>query len=63
MSVFVDTNVFLRSVQPTHPSHGAAVRGVARLIREGESLVVTPQILTFNGDDFSRYRIEVVTPS
>ena len=45
MSVFVDTNVFLRSVQPTHPSHGAAVRSVARLIREGESLVVTPQII------------------
>ena len=45
MSVFVDTNVLLRSVQPTHPSHGAAVRSVARLIREGESLVVTPQII------------------
>lgn len=45
MSVFVDTNVLLRSVQPTHPLHDAAVRSVSGLIRGGESLVVTPQII------------------
>lgn len=45
MSVFVDTNVLLRSVQPSHPMHAAAVRAVAGLIRDGEGLVVTPQIV------------------
>jgi predicted nucleic acid-binding protein len=45
MSVFVDTNVLLRSVQPSHPMHDAAVRAVAGLIRDGEVLVVTPQIV------------------
>jgi hypothetical protein len=25
MSVLVDTNIFLRSAQPSHPLHGAAV--------------------------------------
>jgi len=45
MSVFVDTNVLLRSVQPSHPMHDPAVRTVAALIRDGEPLVVTPQIV------------------
>jgi predicted nucleic acid-binding protein len=44
MSVFVDTNVLLRSVQPAHPLHGAAVRAIAALIRDSETLVITPQI-------------------
>jgi predicted nucleic acid-binding protein len=44
MSVFVDTNVLLRSVQPTHPLHGAAVRAIAALIRDNEPVVITPQI-------------------
>jgi predicted nucleic acid-binding protein len=43
MSVFVDTNILLRSVQPSHPMHEAAVRSVAALIRDGEPLVITPQ--------------------
>ena len=45
MSVFVDTNVLLRSVQPSHPMHDSAVRSVAALIREGEPVVITPQIV------------------
>lgn len=45
MSVFVDTNVLLRSVQPSHPMHDAAVGAVATLIRDGEQLVITPQII------------------
>jgi predicted nucleic acid-binding protein len=45
MSVFIDTNVLLRSVQPSHPMHAAAVRAVAGFIRDGEALVVTPQVV------------------
>lgn len=45
MSILVDTNVLLRSVQPSHPLHGPAVRTIASLMRDGESLVITPQIV------------------
>ena len=45
MSVFVDTNVVLRSVQPSHPMHAAAVRAVTSLIRDDEALFITPQIV------------------
>lgn len=45
MSVLVDTNVLLRSVQPSHPMHGPAVRTIASLMRDAESLVITPQIV------------------
>jgi predicted nucleic acid-binding protein len=45
MSVFVDTNIFLRSVQPSHPLHGVAVSTVASLIALGTPLMVTPQIM------------------
>jgi predicted nucleic acid-binding protein len=45
MSVFVDTNILLRSVQPSHPMHDAAVRSVAALMRDGEPLVITPRIV------------------
>jgi predicted nucleic acid-binding protein len=45
MSVFVDTNVLLRSVQPSHPMHERVVRSVSELIAGGESLVFTPQIV------------------
>lgn len=45
MSVFVDTNVLLRSVQPAHPLHGAAVRAIAAAIRDSEPLLITPQIV------------------
>jgi len=42
--IFVDTNVWLRSVQPTHPLHQAAVDTLAALIAANEVLVITPQI-------------------
>ncbi len=45
MSVFVDTNIFLRSAQPSHPLHGVAVSAVASLIALGTPLTVTPQIM------------------
>ena len=45
MSVLIDTNVLLRSVQPSHPMHGPAVRTVATLIRDGEAVLITPQIV------------------
>lgn len=45
MSVFVDTNIFLCSAQPSHPLHSVAVSTVASLIALGTPLVVTPQIM------------------
>lgn len=45
MSVFVDTNILLRSIQPSHPHHAAAVNSVASFIAAGTSLMVTPQIV------------------
>ena len=44
MSVLVDTNILLRSAQPSHTVHDRAVRAVSTLIEEGEALVFTPQI-------------------
>ncbi len=41
---FVDTNVWLRAVQPTHPLHQVAVDSIAALIGVSDALVVTPQI-------------------
>jgi len=45
MSVFVDTNILLPSVQPSHSLHEAAVNSVASLIAAGTPLMVTPQIV------------------
>ena len=45
MSVFVDTNILLRSIQPSDPSHQVAVRAITTLIEAGEVLMVTPQVL------------------
>lgn len=45
MSVVVDTNIFLRSAQPSHPLHGVAVSAVASLIALDTPLTVTPQIM------------------
>jgi predicted nucleic acid-binding protein len=44
MSVFVDTNILLRSIQPSDPSHEVAVRATSALMEAGEKLVVTPQV-------------------
>lgn len=43
MSVLVDTNVLLRSVQPSHPMHAMAVRALAVLMEQEEPLAVTVQ--------------------
>lgn len=45
MSVFVDTNILLRSVQPSHPHHERAVGSVAGLLASATPLVVTPQVM------------------
>lgn len=45
MSVFVDTNVLLRSIEVSDPAHEAAVRAIAGLMKVGEALIVTPQII------------------
>ncbi len=59
--IFVDTNVWLRSVQPTHPLHQAAVDTIARLIEA--NVYGISRIVTFNGDDFTRYpHIETIEP-
>lgn len=43
MSVLVDTNVLLRRVQRSHPSHAVAVESVARLVAAGEPVYFTLQ--------------------
>lgn len=43
MSILLDTNVLLRRVQPSHPSHALAVEGVARLLAAGETVHFTLQ--------------------
>jgi predicted nucleic acid-binding protein len=45
MALLVDTNVLLRSVQPTHPMHASAVRALAVLMEREEPLVVSIQNL------------------
>jgi len=45
MSVFVDTNVILRSIEPGDPSHAPAVRAITALMKTGEPVVITPQIV------------------
>jgi len=45
MSIFVDTNVLLRIIEVSDPSHDVAVRALAALLKAGESLIVTPQIV------------------
>jgi predicted nucleic acid-binding protein len=44
MSVFVDSNVLLRTADPGDPKHTDAVHSIASLIAAGQSLVMTPQI-------------------
>ncbi|MCA1568115.1 MAG: PIN domain-containing protein [Acidobacteria bacterium] len=43
MSYLVDTNILLRSAQPSHPMHADATRAVGRLLAGGEILSVIPQ--------------------
>lgn len=43
MSFLVDTNVLLRSAQPSHPMHADAARAVGDLLSRGEILHIVPQ--------------------
>lgn len=43
MSILIDTNLLLRSVQPSHPMYASAVRALARLMEWEEALVVSIQ--------------------
>jgi predicted nucleic acid-binding protein len=43
VSILVDTNVLLRRVQPSHPSHAVAVESIARLLAAGEAVYFTLQ--------------------
>lgn len=43
MSFLVDTNVLLRSAQPSHSMHADAVRAVGELLARGELLSIIPQ--------------------
>jgi predicted nucleic acid-binding protein len=45
MSVFIDTNVLVRSIEPSSSMHDAAVRAIVSIIASGEVAVVTPQIM------------------
>lgn len=42
MSVLVDTNILLRSIEPLHPQHAIAVGAVSQLLAES-----TPVYFTF----------------
>ena len=43
MSFLVDTNVLLRSAQPSHPMHADAARAIVELLARGETLSIIPQ--------------------
>ena len=45
MSYLVDTNILLRSVQPSHPMHADAAGAVGKLSAQGEQLLIVPQNL------------------
>lgn len=43
MPTLIDTNVLLRSVQPSHPMHASAVRALEVLLKRDEVLIVALQ--------------------
>ena len=43
MSILIDTNILLRRVQPSHPSHALSVESVSRLMAAGEPVHFTSQ--------------------
>jgi predicted nucleic acid-binding protein len=45
MSYLVDTNVLLRSIQASNPSHSDAAKAIASLMRQGQELSITAQNL------------------
>jgi predicted nucleic acid-binding protein len=46
MRVLVDTNVLLRSAQPSHPLCHQATHSVSKMIRQGDAVFICPQNLT-----------------
>ena len=71
MAILIDTNVLLRSVQPSNPMHASAVRALENLMKREEALAVAIQNVAecWNAatlpivTDFSRYsEIEAVHP-
>ncbi|AFZ57628.1 hypothetical protein H6G54_00105 [Anabaena cylindrica FACHB-243] len=45
MAFLVDTNLLLRSVEPSHPMYGDASNAIATLLSQGEQLCIVPQNL------------------
>lgn len=45
MTCLPDTNILLRSLQPHHPHHTAAVGAVETLLFRGETMYLLPQII------------------
>jgi len=43
MSILIDTNILLRSVQPSHPMHSVAVRALEVLLSDEEPLCIAIQ--------------------
>jgi predicted nucleic acid-binding protein len=43
MRVLIDTNILLRSAQPSHPLHSQATRAVAKLMRDRHEVFVCAQ--------------------
>ncbi len=43
MPTLVDTNILLRSIQPSHPMHSVAVRALEALLAKGEPLCLAIQ--------------------
>jgi len=43
MSVLIDTNILLRSAQPTHPLWSQATHSVATLLKQNETVCYCPQ--------------------
>jgi len=45
LTFLIDTNVLLRSVEPSHPMYGDAINAVTTLMGRGERLCIVPQNL------------------
>lgn len=45
MSYLLDTNILLRSSEPSHPMFFSATTAISRLLKRGEELYITPQNL------------------
>ena len=45
MTFLVDTNILLRSVEPSHPMYAEAINAMSILLERGEELYIVPQNL------------------